>query len=117
MKDLENELRKALERREPPDGFAERVLAQLEPAPTPKLGWREALLSLARVPRLRWAAAGVVACLLLTLGALHYRRVQQERAAGEAAKAQVMLALRIASKKLNVTWRKVQEADHRPPRT
>ena len=117
MKDLENDLRKALERREPPAGFAERVLAQLELAPTPKPGWREALISLVRVPSLRWATAGVVACLLLTLGALHYRRVQLERAAGEAAKAQVMQALRIASKKLNVTWRKVQEVDQRPPRT
>lgn len=117
MKDLENELRKALSRREPPDGFAERVMAHLEPAPTPKPGWREALISLVRVPSLRLAAAGVVACLLLTLGALHYRRAQQERAAGEAAKAQVMEALRIASQKLNVTLKKVQEADHRPPRT
>jgi len=117
MKDLENELRKALERREPPDGFAERVLAQLEPAPTPKPGWREAIISLVRIPRLRWAAVGVFACVLVTAGVVHYRRVEQERAAGEAAKAQVMQALRIASKKLNVTWRKVQEADHRPPRT
>ena len=115
MKDLENELRKALERREPPAGFAERVLAQLEPAPTPKPGWREALISLVPVPRLRWAAAGVVACMLLTLGALHYRRVAQERAAGEAAKAQVMQALRIASSKLNVTMKKVQETDRRLP--
>lgn len=116
MKDLENELRKALERREPPDGFAERVLARLEPAPAPKPGWREALISLVRVPDLRWATAAVVACLMLTLGALHYRRVQQERAAGEAAKSQVMQALRIASSKLNVTLKKVQEADRRLPR-
>ena len=116
MKDLENELRKALERREAPDGFAERVLAQLEPAPTPKPGWREALISLVRVPRLRWAAAAVVACLVLTFGALHYRHVAQERVAGEAAKAQVMQALRIASSKLNVTLKKVQETDRRLPR-
>ena len=59
MKDLENDLRKALERREPPAGFAERVLAQLELAPTPKPGWREALISLVRVPSLRWATASV----------------------------------------------------------
>lgn len=117
MKDLENELRKVLERREPPEGFADRVLAQLEPAPTPKPGWREALISLVHIPRLRWVAVGVAACLLLTLGALHYRRVQQERAAGEAAKAQVMQALRIASSKLNVTIKKIQETDRRPPRT
>lgn len=117
MKDLENELRSALRRREPPPGFSERVLAQIDAAPAPKARWRLALASLFRMPSFRWAATGVAACLLLTLGALHYRRVKQERAAGEAAKAQVMQALRIASKKLNVTWRKVQEADHRPPRT
>lgn len=117
MKDLENELRKALERREPPPGFARRVLAQLEPAATPKPGWRKALITVARLPRLRWVSAGLAACLLVTLGVVHNRRVQQERAAGEAAKTQVMQALRIASSKLNVTMKKVQETDRRPPRT
>ncbi|MGA2631563.1 MAG: anti-sigma factor [Terriglobia bacterium] len=117
MKDLENELRKALEHREPPPGFAERVLARIEPAATPKPRWREALFAFFRWPRLGWTAAPVVACLLVTLGAVHYRRAQRERAEGEAAKAQVIQALRVASRKLNVTWKKVQETDHRPPRT
>jgi hypothetical protein len=117
LKDFENELRKALEHREPPAGFAERILARIEPAATPKPSWREALLALFRLPRLGWTAALVAACLLVSLGAVHYRRVQQERAAGEAAKAQVIQALHLASRKLNVTWKKVQETDHRPPRT
>ncbi|MFB3923410.1 MAG: hypothetical protein ACE145_16945 [Terriglobia bacterium] len=117
MKDLENGLRKALERREPPDGFAEKVLARVEASPTRGRGWREALRAFVRVPSLRWAAAGAVACLLVALGTLHYRHVQRERAAGEAAKAQVMQALHVASSKLNVAMKKVQQADRRPPRT
>ena len=117
MKDLENELRAALRRREPPAGFTKRVLARIEAAHAPKPGWRQVMAALFRIPSLRWAAAGVMACVLLTLGIAHYRRVQQERAAGEAAKAQVMQALRIASNKLNVTMKKVQGTDRRPPRT
>jgi hypothetical protein len=117
MKDLENELRAALRRREPPAGFTQRVLAQIEAAPAPRVGWRRALASLFRMPRLRWAAAGAVACLLLAIGIAHYRQVQRERAEGEAARAQVMQALRIASSKLNVTMKRVQETDRRPPRT
>jgi hypothetical protein len=117
MKDLENELRKALEHREPPPGFVERTLARIEPAATPKPRWREALLAFFRWPRLGWTAALVVACLLVTLGAVHYRRAQREWAEGEAAKKQVIEALHLASRKLNVTWKKVQETDRRPPRT
>ena len=117
MKDLENELRKALEHREPPPGFAEQVLARIEPAATPKPRWREALFAFFRWPRLGWTAALVAVCLLVTLGAAHYHRAQRERVAGEAAKKQVIEALHLASRKLNVTWKKVQETDRRPPRT
>lgn len=117
MKDLENELRKALEHREPPPGFTEQVLARIEPAATPKLRWREALAAFFHWPRLGWTAALVAVCLLVTLGAAHYRRAQRERVEGEVAKKQVIEALHLASRKLNVTWRKVQEADRRTPRT
>jgi hypothetical protein len=117
MKDLENELRAALRRREPPAGFTERVQAQIEAAPAPKAGWRRALASLFGIPPLRWVAAGAAACLLLAIGIAHYREVQRQRAEGEAAKVQVMQALRIASSKLNVTMKRVQEPDRRPPRT
>ena len=117
MKDLENELRKAFERREPPPGLAERILARIEPAAPPKPRWREDLFTFFRWPRLGWTAALVAACLLVTLGAVHYRRAQRERAEGEAARKQVIEALHLASRKLNVTWRKVQEADRRTPRT
>jgi len=83
---LDDELRSALQRREPRPGFAGRVLARVhQPAPRPRLAW------------LYWAAACAIAVTVLVGGGLDYRRRQQ----GERAKQEVMLALEIASTKLN----------------
>lgn len=57
---------------------------------------------------MRWAAAAALAGALLA-GGIQYRRVQRERAEGEAAKQQLMLALRIASSKLQLAKAKVNE--------
>jgi hypothetical protein len=116
MKDFENELRSALKRKEPPANFAEDVLARIAREPAPQAGWREALAAIWLAPRLRWMAATALACLLLMVGIVHLRRVERERAQAEAARAQLRQALRIASSKLNGTWRKVQEPEqHIPP--
>jgi len=51
------------------------------------------------------------------IGVNRYRANQRTRAEGEIAKAQVMLALRIASAKLNFAQRKVlSRQDERNPR-
>ena len=55
---------------------------------------------------MRWATAGVVACALLVAG-LEYRHERHLRAEGEAAKQQLVLALRIAGAKLYVAQEKV----------
>src|SRR5574337_1127704 len=111
MKPLEEELRRALRREEPPEGFTDRVLTRTATAPGGRAGWRQTVGSLFRMPGLRWAAAGTLACLLVAAGILHHWRVQREKAEGELAKVQVMKALRLASVKLNVARRKVQEID------
>jgi uncharacterized membrane protein len=62
---------------------------------------------------LRWATVAALAAALVT-GGLHYRQIQydkaeRERAQGEAAKQRLMLALRIASSKLQLAKSKVIE--------
>jgi len=86
---LENELRAALGRRDPPPGFAERVLARARPA--------------ARARRMYWVAAWAVAAGLLVAAGLQYERHQR----GERAKEQVLLALRVAGQELSAAREKV----------
>ena len=118
MKPLDDELRSALQRREPPAGFEERLLARIaREKPPAERGWLASLRGLVPVPRLRWVAAGVMACLFIVAGAYRYRQIQRERAEGEMAKAQVMKAMHLASSKLNVALRKAHAIEHRLPAT
>ncbi len=117
MKPIEEELRSALRRQEPPEGFAARVLARVAALPAERTAWWAPLRTLLRSPRWRWAAAAVAACLLAAALVVHHRRQQRMEAQGEVAKAQVMKALRIASAKLNIARRKVQEIDRSGPQS
>jgi hypothetical protein len=90
---LEQELKNALSRKEPPPDFAGRVLARVNRrAPSPV--WRHS----------RWLAAAA-ALLVITGGAAAYREHQ-----GLVAKEQVMLAFRIAAVKVNHIQAHIQEA-------
>lgn len=86
--DVHEELGRALARKDPGPGFADRVLAQIEREERAHRSWGG------------WRA--VAAALLLTVGAgawgLHEHRERQRE--GEAAKEQVLLALRITSEKV-----------------
>lgn len=93
MDHLERDLGEALRREDPPQGFAERVLAAA------------AARTAARRRTARWALAAA-ACLLTTAGIEQYRD-HRERVRGEAAKDQVMLALRITGAKLEAIQAKV----------
>ena len=96
MSRLDDELRAALGREEPPSGFAERLLARAE---------EERARSWWSLPRLRWAA-GLAACLLLAGGGL-VERERRVRVRGELAKQQVMLALGITGSKLQFVKEKI----------
>ena len=123
MKPLEDELRRALRRREPPPGFAERVLGRVRqeadarnpvstaPGAQPARRIRWAGWSLFG-PRFRLGLAAVVAVLVLAVSLSVWRRhrEEQDRIAGAAARAQVMEALRITSAKLNRVRAKVAAA-------
>jgi hypothetical protein len=114
MNPLERELKDALRRQEPSADFVERVMAQLPPAHAGRRvespAWREALRNIFRVPALRWASAAAL-CLALVISVVAYQRYEQKRREGEMARAQVMLALRIASAKFNGALRQVKHVD------
>jgi hypothetical protein len=107
MNSLEDNLRDALRRQEPSDGFAERVLSKI---PERKEGWKPSLTSLFRMPILRWAAVGSLVICLLFAGWVWQERERRIRAEGEMAKAQLMQALRIASLKLNGARKKIHDS-------
>ncbi|HMD71208.1 MAG TPA: hypothetical protein VKF41_07685 [Bryobacteraceae bacterium] len=93
---LEEELRKALRREEPPAGFAERVLARAAAqAEEPARRWW-------RFPRMRLATLAACAVLLVAAGA-GYRQWQ-----GETAKQKTLLALGIAGGELHATQIRVR---------
>jgi len=94
---FDDELRLALRREEPSPAFTERVLARVAAT----------RVRPARQPWIRWVA-GMAAALMLAAGGMEYREYQ-----GERAKAQVLLAVRIAGGKLNKAHKKVQMLTHR----
>jgi hypothetical protein len=106
MKPLDNELRNMLKRQEPPEGFADRVLARLETAP-PDRNLVRCTARLWRWPVLRWAAVAA-ACLLIVLGVARYQHQQRVRAQAEQASRQAMLALEIARAELNTALEQAQ---------
>jgi hypothetical protein len=105
MKPFDEELKNALRRVEPPDGFAERVMARTRTEARPARGLAERLRGLFRPWPVRWATALAVTCLLLVIGTSTYQKHEQRRIEGEMAGKQARLALRIASAKLNAALR------------
>jgi hypothetical protein len=124
MSRFDDELRQALSREEPSPDFTDRVMArvaelQKREKPREKTDWLKRLAEFFRPPQMKWtkwATAAAMALLLVIAGfGVHHRRENEKRrlaeiAEGERAKEQVMLAMRIASAKLNVAQKKVHEA-------
>lgn len=100
--DLERDLRESLAARPAPEGFAEKVLARVanqesrrQSRPTLFLHWHGAL------------AAVLIAAVLIA--AAFWQRQREQRAAGERARAQVFLALRITGSTLDtILQQKIQ---------
>jgi hypothetical protein len=107
---LERELKKALEPAEPPDGFAERVMARVAAGEREKgvggdSSWWKGLFE---SRGLRWALTGAL-CVSIAAGGIFYRHEQDRRAAGEQAKEQLMMALRLTASKLQLAQSEVQQ--------
>lgn len=106
----EDDLRQALKRKDPGVAFTQRVMARIHQreAKTPaaaknpfRLFWWPLTL--------RPVVAGVIVAVLAVgawLGVWQYQRIQ-ENLAGERAKQQAILALRIANAKLNHVFQRV----------
>ncbi|HEY4641169.1 MAG TPA: hypothetical protein VII75_07470 [Thermoanaerobaculia bacterium] len=88
---LDEELKLALRRKEPPPRFRDRVLAATK-----------------QRPRKIWRPLAAAALLTLVIGGTTARYVEQRRE-GERAKEQVLLALRITSQKLHDTREHIHE--------
>ena len=105
MEDLEQQLRNALARKDAPEWFEAKVMAAAQrlsrPVRRPMMGFRFAL----------WQWASALAIVLLIAGGLQlqHQRALRERAAGEAAKARLEVALRITSAKLHKIEQKIDE--------
>ncbi|MGE0131394.1 MAG: anti-sigma factor [Blastocatellales bacterium] len=128
MNRFDDELRLALRREHPSPDFADRVMARIAQLPAQSLieqkqeksrektGWLRKLAGFSQLPRMKWAMAGAMAVALIIVGFGVHRHRENERlrqaeiAEGERAKEQVMLAMRIASAKLNIAQKKVYES-------
>ena len=110
MTKFEQQLKKALEPVEPPAGFAERVLARTAAgeqarAERGRSSWWADLFA---ARGLRLGLAGALCLALAASGAL-YKREQERRVAGEQAKEQLMLALRLTASKLQYAQSQVRQ--------
>ena len=99
MNDFEDRLREALQRREPPAGFVERVIAQV-PSRRAHL-WT------------RWRPMAAIAAVLLvafSAGLFEYRRQVERANQAEAANRQLMYALRLMARKIERVQNRVMNS-------
>jgi hypothetical protein len=78
MSRLDDELRVAFRRSEPSMDFAARVLERINERPAPKKSWWQKLAELFEMPKVRWVAIGVAACLLVAISLAGYRRLNEK---------------------------------------
>lgn len=122
MNPLEQALKDALRREAAPENLASEVLARVAQRDSTRKTYGNPWFNFFFFfqPIVRWAAFATVA-ICLAAGGVHYRTVQRERAKGEAAKQQLMLALRIAGSKLQLAKERVNEINrqesHSEPKT
>lgn len=108
MDDLERQLREALAREEAPAWFEAKVMAAVATERQRRPFWARLFGS----ARLRIATAALAGAAVVVSGvAWHQEREARERAAGEAAKARLELALKITRVKLRIIERKLNEVE------
>lgn len=90
---MEEDLRRALSRREPPPGFADSVMQRIPP--------RRSFLAH------RWMAVAAALIVLMFAGAWRVQHERQRRAEAEKARADLIYALEVTSVKLQETRTKV----------
>ena len=103
MEDFEQQLKNALARKDAPEWFEAKVMAAVRrdegmPVRRPASLWR-------------WASALVATVLVVGGVAWQQERAFQERAAGEAAKMRLELALKITRAKLQSIGQKLNQVE------
>jgi len=101
MRPSDDDLREALTRESPPEGFADRVLA------------RSRQLDAGRRRGIDWAWPAVAAALVVATAGSAVLERQARRVEGERAKQDVLLALRVTGEKLRSAQLQVQEIQQR----
>lgn len=104
MDEFEQQLKQALGRRDAPEWFEAKVMAAVRRADAPRPWWQRWFAE----SRLRWATASLATVMVVTGVAWQRERVAEERA-GEQAKAQLELALRITAEKLQIIEHKIHQ--------
>ena len=99
MEDLEKQLKSALQKQDAPEWFEARVMSAVRRAEDEKKSR----------PRWQWLVATAMAGVIAVGVGVEHQREVKERAAGEAAKAQLELALKITSVKLQKIQQKLNE--------
>ena len=108
MKPLEDELRRLLRRKEPPAGFAERVMSRLKTEP-PRSALVQRRSAFFRWPVLRWAVAAAVVCIVVVAGIVRQQQQQQQmQVQAERASRQAILALRITNEQIDAALERAQ---------
>ena len=120
---LEQELRRALRRKDPASGFDDRVLSRIAAGPSTRLRPRETV----RIPQAqtRWVRfpLPIAASLMLAIGAAYYVQYQQhqdaqhreQQARVEQTARDVVLALQVASETISEAQAKVEEITRYEP--
>ena len=122
----EDDLKRALRRKDPGPGFTQRVMAQLNREEQAQAG---AQRPMSGRPGRKWtwrlspSLVSALAAVLLIAGGLgyqEYERIQAKRMADERtaamARQQMMLALKITNAKLNHVFRRVSEPSGDAPK-
>jgi uncharacterized protein HemX len=110
---LEQELRRALKRKDPPRGFDDRVLSRIASGETVQMP--------AARPRWMLVSLPIAASLMLAFGATYYIHEQQQRQAREVqaqteqTTREVVLALQIASETISAAQARVEEITRYEP--
>lgn len=111
---LEQDLRRALSRKDPPAGFDAKLLSRVAAG--------ETVRTPAPIRRRRRAALPIAASLILLFGASYYvqqeqqqRHTREAQAQTEQAARDVVLALQIASEKISAAQAKVEEITRYEP--
>lgn len=106
--ELESSLRQALERKDAPEWFADGVMARVRSeGMNPRRNWLAGWVGSGGW--MRWAAA--VATVAIVFGGVRWEQERRQRLQGEAAKAQLMMALKMTGEKLRMAQVRVQSLE------